>query len=92
MKVSKSATADFAWAAHSFEGRARARPPQDDGIWIDMTGTRSSSANARRLDIARSPARRRGERRKAPDFFEFPVEFPVLRHLLEEDNVVISND
>jgi hypothetical protein len=23
----------------SFEGRARARPPQDDGMWIDMTGT-----------------------------------------------------
>src|ERR1700693_1985006 len=28
----------------SFEGRARARPPQDDGIWIDMTGTRSNGA------------------------------------------------
>src|SRR6266581_8607166 len=24
----------------SFEGRARARPPQDDGIWIELTGTR----------------------------------------------------
>src|ERR1700674_2680332 len=23
----------------SFEGRARARPPQDDGIWIELTGT-----------------------------------------------------
>src|SRR5207249_3506030 len=26
----------------SFEGRASARPPQDDGIWIVLTGTRSS--------------------------------------------------
>jgi hypothetical protein len=27
----------------SFEGRVRARPPQDDGTWIESTGTRFSA-------------------------------------------------
>src|SRR6266478_2943518 len=38
--------------------RVRARPPQDDGIWIELTETRSSSwTHSRRLDLhaARAP-------------------------------------
>jgi hypothetical protein len=45
----------------SFEGRAKARPPHDDGIWIDMTGTCSNFANIDAQSAVRpSPGREAG--------------------------------